>query len=164
VHAAELAVEDEVGEGGDVAGKRRRSAAEDRAHAGDELGHRERLGHVVVGADVEAAHAVLLLAAGGQHDDRDLAGLGAGAELAAELDTRNARQHPVKQDYVGARLIDGDERLLAVGRDLHGETLLLEVVGEEVADRLLVLDNKHPGTHAGLPSAIRGYRCPRARP
>ena len=86
-----------------VAGQRRRGAAQHRAHAGDELGHRERLGHVVVGADVEPAHPVLLLAAGGQHDDRDVAGPVAGADLAAELDARDVRQHPVEQHQVGLR-------------------------------------------------------------
>ena len=36
------------------------ATAEDRANPSDQLGHRERLGHVVVGADLEAHHAIEL--------------------------------------------------------------------------------------------------------
>ena len=45
----------------------------------------ERLGHVVVGPHREADHLVGLLGLGREHDDRDLAGALAGAQLAADL-------------------------------------------------------------------------------
>src|SRR5678815_5132917 len=48
-----------------------RLAAEDRVDPRDQLGDRERLGDVVVGAGVEAADLVALLRLGGQDDDRD---------------------------------------------------------------------------------------------
>ena len=47
----------------------------DRAHARDQLAGRERLDHVVVGAELEADDPIDLLAARGEHDDRDV-GLG----------------------------------------------------------------------------------------
>ena len=49
------------------AARGRRGAAQQRAHARLEFGHRERLGQVVVGAEVEAVHAVLDRIARGQH-------------------------------------------------------------------------------------------------
>ena len=49
-------------------------AAQQRPHAGDELAQRERLGHVVVGADAEPDQQVGLLAARGQHQHRHRAG------------------------------------------------------------------------------------------
>ena len=57
----------------------RLGAPQERADPRQQLRHRERLGDVVVGAGREAAHAVALLAARGQHDDRQALGLAARA-------------------------------------------------------------------------------------
>ena len=38
-------------------GRRRLATAKDRAHAPDELARAERLGHIIVGADIEAARS-----------------------------------------------------------------------------------------------------------
>jgi hypothetical protein len=65
-------------------------AAQKRAHAGEELGHGEGLGDVVVGAGGEAAHAIRLLAARGQHDHRQAFGVAAQADAAAQLDAGKA--------------------------------------------------------------------------
>ena len=56
---------DHVGAGAPV------GAAQDRPDPRDELGRRERLGEVVVGAELEAEHAVDLAVARGQEDHRD---------------------------------------------------------------------------------------------
>ena len=45
-------------------------AAQRRSDAGDQLGHPERLGDVVVGAGVEREHLRAFVVAGGEHDDR----------------------------------------------------------------------------------------------
>jgi hypothetical protein len=55
---------------------------QDRAHAAQELHLRERLGDVVVSADLEAEHAAGLGIASGEHDDRDGA---LGPQPAADL-------------------------------------------------------------------------------
>src|SRR6478752_3879818 len=62
---------------------RRPGAAEQGPHARAELPDRERLGDVVVGAELEADDLVELVVAGGQHDDRHRA---PGAELLADLE------------------------------------------------------------------------------
>ena len=46
-------------------------AAQQRARAGQQLAHAERLGQVVVGADLQAQHAVDLLGPRGEHQDRE---------------------------------------------------------------------------------------------
>src|SRR4051812_35845941 len=83
-------------------------AAQDGPDAGGHLAGAERLDDVVVGAELEPDHAVGLLAAGGQHDDRHL---GLPPDLAADVVARAVGEHEVEQDEVGA---DG-RRLLESG-------------------------------------------------
>ena len=71
-----------------LAGERRPHPAQHRADAGDQLARAERLGHIIVGAGLEAADPVALLAARGEHDDRHIGGLRAAAQPAANLETR----------------------------------------------------------------------------
>ena len=66
----------------------RAGPAQHRPHAGQQLAQRERLGHVVVGAQLEAAHAIDLLAARGEHDDRHVDARG--AQLAAHVPAATA--------------------------------------------------------------------------
>ena len=92
--------------GGSRRGRRRHSAAraapldaaQQRLDPRDELAHRERLGHVVVGADAEADEHVGLVVAGGEHEDRDRA---LGLDAAADLEAVDAGQHDVEHDDVG---------------------------------------------------------------
>ena len=93
------------------AGRTRRSTA---PSPGDQLARAERLGHIIVGAGLEAANAVSFLAARGQHDDRNVGGRRAAAQAAADFDAADALDHPVEEDDVGLDLIDQDQRLLAV--------------------------------------------------
>ena len=64
-----------------------RGAAEQRADARAQLARAERLGHVVVGAHVEAHHLFGLLRLGGQHQHRrpDLGAPQVAADLEAVL-------------------------------------------------------------------------------
>ena len=89
------------------------AAAQQGAHAGDQLVERERLDQVVVGAGVEAGDAVGDGVARREHQHRH-----AGARRAqplAHLDAVDARHHQVQDDHLGPQ--DGDrlERLVAVG-------------------------------------------------
>ena len=80
--------------------ERPRAATRGRAHAGDELVHRERLHEVVVRAELERAHAVQLAAARAHDDDRY-----ADAFLARGLDHAPAVElgkHQVEHADVGA--------------------------------------------------------------
>ena len=73
-------------------------APQHRLHAGDELGRRERLGHVVVGAELEPEHAVDLAVAGGEEDHRDGRRL---AEPAAHLEAVDVGETDVEHDEAG---------------------------------------------------------------
>ena len=130
-----------------VGGERRARAAQHGIEPRGELGRRERLGDVIVGAGVQRADLVAFLAARRQHDDGQVAGVGVAAELAADLDAGDQRQHPVEQHQVRAALVDRDQRLLAVhgGGDL--EPLALEIVAQHGEQGFLVLDQQDQGFH-----------------
>ena len=95
----------EVGKPQDLGGEGRAHAAQHGAHARDQLLDRERLGDVVVGAGIEAAEAVRLLAARGQHDDRQVARslscVGAGGRPRGPTST--AASSRAARDRAGAR-------------------------------------------------------------
>ena len=69
--------------------------AQNRANAGGQLSRVERLGQVVVGAELQADDAVHIFAAGREHDDRHFAFL---AQAAQDFEAIHARQHHVQQD------------------------------------------------------------------
>jgi hypothetical protein len=82
------------------------------ADAGDHLRSRERLDHVVVGAELQAGHPIGLLASGREQDDRDR---GLGADPADHLEAIQLGQHDVNHGQVHATPAEDRQRLLAVG-------------------------------------------------
>ena len=78
-----------------------------------ELPRAERLGDVVVGAHGQAQDPVVLLAAGGDHDDRQRGAVG--PQLTKDLDAVEARQHQVQQHEVRWVLAGTYQRGVAVG-------------------------------------------------
>src|SRR5215213_2955442 len=74
------------------------AAAQDRAHAADELRPRERLGDVIVGAELETEDAVDLGVTCGQHQDRHDASLG--TQAPADLRAGDVGQHHVEDEDV----------------------------------------------------------------
>ena len=134
-------------------------AAQRRLHAAAELAQRERLGDVVVGAELEPEHLVDLLGLGGEHDDRHRR---ARAHAPAHLEPVEAGHHHVEHDEVERRLAEARERLAAVG-GLHDlVAVLAQRVGEQRLDRLLVVDEQdagrvleHVGSGQGRPATLR---------
>jgi hypothetical protein len=117
-------------------------AAQGRLDAAAELAHREGLGDVVVGADLQPADLVGLASLRGQHDDRHLA---AGAELAADFDAVQLGQHQVEDDQVEAPLLEAPQRLPAVQRRGDVVAVLPQRVAEQRLNRLLVVDEEDAG-------------------
>src|SRR5512133_1148747 len=76
----------------------------------------ERLGEVVVGAGGQPLVAVAFLGLGGEHDDHDVAGVGVGLELAADLQAVQPRHHDVEQDQPGGLAPGHLQGLDPVGR------------------------------------------------
>jgi hypothetical protein len=88
-----------------------RGATQKRSDSSHQLADPVRLGHVVVGADLEPDDRVDLCALRRHHDDRHLASF---AELAAHVNPADLRQHHIEQHKVGSDVVETGERLGAV--------------------------------------------------
>src|SRR4029077_2180402 len=92
-------VDDEIAAPQDIAPRDRRvGAPQHRPHARYELAWAERLGHVVVRAELEAGQPVRLLDSRGEHDDRHVA---LTPQRPGDLEAVHARQPEVEDDEVG---------------------------------------------------------------
>ena len=126
-------------------------AAEQRAHAREQLGERERLDDVVVGAGIEPRDAVGDLVARRQHQHRQAAA--APPEPPADLEAVDVRHQHVEHDEIGlvAVALQPLERLGAVGGELDLVALEPERAAERLAHRRVVVDDED--SHAS-------YCCP----
>jgi hypothetical protein len=119
-----------------------RRAPGQRAQPREQLRERERLGQVVVGALVEAAHAVGHPIAGGEHDDRDpdprL------AEPAADLEPVHVRQPHVEDDGVELDRPRERDSLLASNGDVDDDPLAAQGAADGRAHAHVVLHEQHP--------------------
>ena len=122
--------------------QRDRRPAPERPHARDQLGELERLGEVVVGAELEALDAVADRAGRGQHQHPRLAVLG--DEPAADQIAVHARQVTVEHDDVVGVQRDVCDRVGAVERDVDGHALGAQSFGQRPSETLVVFDDQHP--------------------
>src|ERR1700688_1615590 len=117
-------------------------AAQHRLDPQHHLARAERRADVVGGAQLDADDAVQLLAAGGDHDDRQPAGERIALEHPRQLEAVDAGQHQVEQDEVRVVAADGVDAGVAAARGLDVEALLLEVVLQDLGDVRLILDHQ----------------------
>jgi hypothetical protein len=127
----------------------RRSATwrPDGLDAGEELGHRERLGDVVVGAHPQGVH--LELHGVLRREDEDGGADAAVAEGAQDLEPRHPGEAEIEHQEVevpGARRL---ERGLPVADQLHGVLLLGEPAGHVLPYRAVVLNDQDAHGRAG---------------
>ena len=94
-------------------GRHLRHATQQGTHARCQLEHRKRLGQVVVGAKLQAQHALGLVAARAEHDDGHVAWLA--AQVAADVPAAGAGQHQVQQHQIEGLGIDAGHGLATVG-------------------------------------------------
>ena len=120
------------------------AAAQLGADAAEQLADRERLGHVVVGADLEADDLVDLGVLGGQQDDRHRA---AGADVAADVEAAAARHHDVEDQQVEARARSSPSLRSASSpssASVTSKPSCCERVADRVAHRGLVVGDQDP--------------------
>ena len=107
------------------------------ADPGEQLAGAERLAHVIVRAGVERRHLVALLAARGEHDDRDVRPL---AEPPDHLEAVHVRQPEVHDDDVGLARAHLDDPVGARRRLEEPVPLARQRGAQEAPNLRLVLD------------------------
>jgi hypothetical protein len=146
-------------------GCRHGAPAQHGLHAGHELARLEGLGHVVVGAQLQPDHAVHHLAAGGEHDQGDVA---VAPDGAAQLEAVHLGQHDVEDGGVEPALSQpGQSRAGAQGL-LQRQIEALEVGRQRGAELGVVVDQQDAGhgailsfMHVGLAPCTRCGDQPR---
>ena len=116
------------------------SAAHDRAQARQQLGERERLRQIVVGAHVEPGDAILDRVARRQHQHRRPATLL--PQLCQRLEPVDARQHHVEHDRVVGRRGGHPDRVFACSRDVGGVTVRAKAPQQQGRHLQLVFDDE----------------------
>ena len=111
-------------------------AATDSTDASDEFAKAERLGDVIICAQLQAEHTVELLRPGREHDDRHC---GAGTELPADIAPVHVGQTEIEQHHVVP--VRGESTRTG-GRVLDGEALRDEALHDGFGNRSIVLDQQ----------------------
>ena len=108
--------------------------------AGSQLARRERLGDVVIRAQLQSGDAIGLLAASGEHDDRHGHRR---PQPAADLEATQRRQHQVEDDEIGWIVERVLQALDTVVNGAHSVSLALEVAADHLGHIGIVLDDQH---------------------
>ena len=115
------------------------------ADARNHMLHRERLGDVIIRADIKRAYRILVFRAGSHHDDGQITCFRTAADLAADLDARKRRQHPIQQQDIRPRFGHTQQRFLAICGFIHAEALLFQIVAQQGQQRRLIFHDQHRG-------------------
>jgi hypothetical protein len=160
LHPARHRIDDQIEDSDRSARRPPLGPSQHRVHPREQLGIAERLDHVVVRTAAEAAHALVLASAPGQHDHRQVVVDGTGRRLRAahvveHLQPARLAEPDVEQRHVGTAGLDRAARLPHRPGDRHGEPVGAQVVGEESRRRRVVLDHQH---------LLRVHACVRPEP
>jgi hypothetical protein len=123
-----------------VAGGRRLDAPHHGANPRHQLAGAERLGHVVVRAELEAGDTIGFTGPRGEHDDRHIAGP---AQCARDIEPVRLRQCQVEHHEIGPAPGDLAERIGAVCGGHDVEPGALQVIPHEPQDLGLVVDDEN---------------------
>ena len=126
---------------------RRGAPAQDRAQPRQQLARAEGLGEVIVGAELESDDAIGLLAARGEHQDREI---GSGPHAATHLEAIEIGEHHVEDQGVDPAARGAREPARAVATRRHLETRRAEILGEHRGEALVVFDDQDALGHASL--------------
>jgi hypothetical protein len=139
-----------------------RAAPEQRPQPGGQDHVRERLGQVVVGAQIQAVRLVVLAVLSGQDEDRYPVLLG--AQLLADPVPGDLGQHQVQYHGVIPALAGGVQAVLPVMGQVDREALGGQTAPDSGGQPSFVFHDEHPhgpeGTRNSLSACLRSSRDP----
>lgn len=107
----------------------------------DQFARAERFGDIVVGAGLQPEDAVLLVTAGGEHDDGDRPVL---PHSAADLEAVHGGEHQVQDDEVGPVRREPCQRGGTVAGLLDGVTGAVQIADDDLGDGRVVVHDEDP--------------------
>ena len=110
----------------------------------------DRLGQKIVGASLQAAHAISHLVERGHHNDRDMRGRRIAFQPAADLEAVHVRHHDIEQDNVDLAVLAGLDGIGPVQGGQHLEILGQQPHFEELHIGGDVVDDEDARCHGGL--------------
>jgi hypothetical protein len=119
--------------------------AQARAHPRHQLARRERLGHVIVGAQFQAEHAVHFIVAGGQEDHRQLRRRPGCTQPPADLETAQVGQAHVQHHHVDIAGLQPLQGLAAQQAVAGGIAFAAQRIEHGFGDGGFVLDHQDMG-------------------
>ena len=120
-------------------------AAQQRGDPRGQLLRAERLGDVVVGAELEARDAIGFFAARRQHDDRDRRGRRIGAQRLADPQAVQPRQHQIEDDEIDRLAPQPRQHVAARRRRLDRVPRACQVMRDQLGDVGVVFDDENAG-------------------
>jgi tripartite-type tricarboxylate transporter receptor subunit TctC len=127
------------------------------ANAREQLARAERLGEVVVGAELEAHHPVGFFAAAGEHDDGNL---GFVAQAPCERHAVFAPELQIEHHQVHGLLAEDDLHRRAVGDGADPQLVLAEIVANQLANHRVIVHDEHVGQRSMRRSLwLRDHGC-----
>ncbi len=124
-------------------------ASQQRLQARQNLFKVEGLGDVVIGPGLQAFDLVLPIVA--RRENQDGVALVARPQAADDLEACDLRQAEIDDRNVQGIFESGEQRFLAIRRDIDGEAGVGEPVFQHVAQRSFVFDNQH--AHGTVPKS-----------
>ena len=117
----------------------RSHAAQDDVHPGDEFARAEGLRDVIVTADLEAQHAIDLVVARGEKQDRNVRGF---SDFPADVQAVEFRHADIQNDQVRPVAGKAGQCFLAVARLEYGHPGLLQCDTDDLADMQVVVNDQ----------------------
>src|SRR5438094_1883830 len=129
----------------------RDDAAQDDVHPCDEFARAERLGDIVVAADLQTQHAIDLVVAGGEKQDRNVRGL---SDFPADVQAVEFRHADIQNDQIRPVGGKAGQRFLAVARLEDSHPGLLQRNTDDLAYVQVVINDENAVRQTALPAQL----------
>jgi len=115
-------------------------------HPGDQLPGIERLGKIIIGAQLKADDPIDVITAGGEHYDRDR---GTRSNLSQNVESVDSRQHDIEDDQVIPIVYGKFRSMLAIVAGFDIKTFRFQIIRQKITEFRIVINYQNV-FHGGL--------------